>query len=207
MKAIAPTLPSSILALALLAPTLGVLAPGVAAQAHDAGRAAGAEHQHGEGESPYTDFMDRDIKALSPEAIEGLLAGAGMETALPAELNGYPGPRHLLDMADMLGLSEDQRTAVQTIFDRMQAEAQTLGAQIVEAERTLDRAFADRTIDPPTLERLASEIAAARGALRIAHLKAHLEVDPLLTTEQRAHYARARGYGEAGDREPERPKP
>lgn len=170
---------SPLLALALLAPALSAQA-----------------HEHGEHTSPYTDLQGREIKALSAEDVEGLLAGAGMQMALPAELNGYPGPRHVLDMADMLELTEGQRTAVQGIFDRMQAEAQALGARIVDAERSLDGAFAEARIDEALLESLVTDIAAARGALRIAHLKAHLEVFPLLTEAQRAHYRMGRGYGE-----------
>ena len=162
-----------------------LVAPPLSAQAHE----------HGAHTSPYTDLQDREIKALSDEDVAGLLGGAGMELALPAELNGYPGPRHVLDMADMLELTDDQRTAVQGIFDRMQAEARTLGARIVEAERRLDRAFAAGVIDAAALSEIAGTIAAERGALRVAHLKAHLEVTPLLTDEQRAHYATARGYG------------
>ncbi len=164
---------------------LALLAPSLSAQAH----------QHGQHASPYADFDGREIKALSAEDVEGLLAGAGMQMALAAELNGYPGPRHVLDMGEMLSLTDAQRTAVQEVFDRMQTEARALGAEIVEAERALDAAFADAAIDPALLDALVGDVARARGALRIAHLKAHLDVYPLLTEEQRAHYRMARGYG------------
>lgn len=152
------------------------------------------EHLHGQHASPYTEMLDREIKALSAEEVEGLTGGMGMQMALAAELNGYPGPRHVLDMADMLGLDEDQRTAVEGIFERMQAEARALGAEVVEAERRLDAEFADETIDPSTLSLLTGDIARARGELRAVHLAAHLDVRPLLTEEQREHYERARGY-------------
>ncbi len=152
-------------------------------------------HQHGQHASPYTEMLDREIKALSDADVEGLLGGMGMQMALAAELNGYPGPRHLLDMADMLELDEGQRSAVRDIFDRMQAEARSLGAEIVETERRLDAAFADETIDEARLAGLLGEIATARGELRGVHLAAHLAVVPILTDEQRSHYDRARGYG------------
>lgn len=178
------------LTLSLLAAALGPglvpsLSPELAAQVH-----AHADHA-----SPYADLADREIKALSPEDVEGLLGGAGLQMALPAELNGHPGPRHLLDMADMLGLTDEQRAAVQAVFDRMQGEARALGAGIVEGERRLDEAFAEGTIDVESLASMVGEIARTRGALRIVHLRAHLEVFPLLTEEQRTHYERARGYG------------
>jgi Spy/CpxP family protein refolding chaperone len=171
----------------ILAPILALvcLAPALSAQAHE----------HGQHTSPYTEFEDREIKALSAEDIEGLLDGAGMQMALPAELNGYPGPRHVLDMADMLALTDEQKTAMQEIFERMQTEARALGEKIVEAERMVDAAFAQGTIDPASLEAMVGDIARTRGALRIAHLKAHLEVYPLLDEEQRSHYRMARGYG------------
>lgn len=167
----------------------------VAALPSSAAPLSAQAHQHGQHTSPYTDMVDREIKALSDEDVEGLLGGMGMQMALAAELNGYPGPRHVLDMGDMLGLTEDQRTAVQDIFDRMQADARALGAEIVELERALDTAFADGTIDETRLTSLLGEIGRTRGQLRGVHLAAHLAVLPILTDEQRTHYNRARGYG------------
>src|SRR5687768_9587041 len=61
--------------------------------------------------SPYAGEEARDIKALSPEEIEGYQKGAGLGYAKPAELNSYPGPLHALEMAERLGLSEEQRDA------------------------------------------------------------------------------------------------
>ena len=176
---------SSLLPIALL-----LAASGLGAQTHDPQAHAG----HGQHASGYAELMERDIKALSAEAVEGLLAGAGMQQALPAELNGWAGPRHVLEMADMLGLTSEQRTGVQAIFDEMEAEAQRLGAAIVEAERELDRYFLESTPTVQGLAHLTERIGALRGALRFTHLKAHLETNPLLTDAQRAHYRTARGY-------------
>ena len=64
--------------------------------------AADTAHQH----SPYAGQEARDIKALSLEEIADLAAGRGMGLALAAELNGYPGPRHVLDLAPELGLED-----------------------------------------------------------------------------------------------------
>jgi len=154
----------------------------------------GQGHDHGAHASPYTDFADRAIKGLSAEETEGLLEGMGLQMALPAELNGWPGPRHVLDMGEMLGLTEEQRAEVQGIFDEMLGEAQALGARIVEAEHVLDLAFADREIDEERLTALVGDVARLRGELRVVHLRAHLRTDPLLTAEQRRHYGMARGY-------------
>ncbi|MCX7274130.1 MAG: hypothetical protein NTV19_13305 [Burkholderiales bacterium] len=50
----------------------------------------------------------RDIKSLSAQQMADLRAGTGMALALPAELNGYPGPSHALELADQLKLSPEQ---------------------------------------------------------------------------------------------------
>ena len=116
--------------------------------------------------------------------------------ALPAELNGYPGPRHVLDMSRTLGLTMSQEETVRAIFQEMRTKALELGAQVVELERDLDRAFAEGTLDERGLDELVGKIAEARGRLQATHLTAHLQLHPVLTDEQRAHYQRARGYGE-----------
>lgn len=146
--------------------------------------------------SPYADETDREIKALAPEEMAGLLEGAGLGFAKAAELNGYPGPRHVLELASELGLSDAQRARVRSAFDRMHAEAVRLGALVVELERELDRAFADLQASPPEVERLTIEIGEARGRLRATHLVAHLETAEALTPEQIARYGRLRGYSE-----------
>ncbi|MEO8319793.1 MAG: hypothetical protein ABI561_15865 [Bradyrhizobium sp.] len=56
-------------------------------------------------QSPYAGMQDRPVKALSEQQVADLKAGRGMGLALPAELNGYPGPSHLLELADRLNLS------------------------------------------------------------------------------------------------------
>ena len=69
-----------------------------------------------------------------------------MGLALPAELNGYPGPSHVLENADALGLSADQRDRTKGLFDTMKAEAVPVGERLIEQETKLDRLFADREI-------------------------------------------------------------
>lgn len=155
-------------------------------------RAAGAQA------SPYTDRTALAITALTPEQIASYRAGEGMGQALAAELNGYPGPRHVLELADSLGLSADSRAAVQTIFDRMHTEAVRLGEAVVAAEAGLDSAFAGRRITETTLHERLTHITTLLGQLRSAHLAAHLAVTKLLSPEQVHAYQRLRGYGNAG---------
>src|SRR6187200_3316429 len=97
-------------------------------------------------QTPYAGMQARQIKALSEQQISDLDAGRGMGLALAAELNGYPGPSHVLELADKLGLSADQRRKVQGLFDSMKAEALPIGAKLIEQESELDRLFASRSI-------------------------------------------------------------
>jgi hypothetical protein len=72
---------------------------------------------------PYAGLEGRPIKALSEQQIADLRAGRGMGLALAAELNGYPGPMHVLELADALDLSGQQRAKMQELFAAMKAEA------------------------------------------------------------------------------------
>lgn len=155
--------------------------------------------------SPYAGQEARDVKTLAPEDLASLLAGDGMGLARAAELNHYPGPRHVLDLSAPLGLTEDQRRATQAAFERMKAEARRIGAAVVERERRLDALFASGGADEARVRRLAAEIGALTGELRAVHLTAHLETRRVLGAHQVALYDRLRGYdgGRAGQaREP-----
>ena len=50
-------------------------------------------------ETPYAGQQTRTIKALSDDEIAALRNGEGMGMAKAAELNGYPGPIHVLSLA------------------------------------------------------------------------------------------------------------
>ena len=145
--------------------------------------------------SPYAGQEARSIKALSAKDINDLLAGRGWGFAKPAELNGYPGPAHVLDLKAELALDPNQISAIEAIFTAMEADARMAGAAYVEAERALDVAFAAQTVDAQTLDRLAKEAARLRGAVRAVHLRAHLDVKPLLSRHQIGRYNELRGYG------------
>jgi Spy/CpxP family protein refolding chaperone len=158
---------------------------------------AAAQHQ------PYEGLQQRAIKALSDQQLADLQAGSGMSLALAAELNGYPGPRHVLDLAGELQLSADQRTRTEELFAAMRREAIAIGADIIRGESALDRLFATKTASPEVLRDLVTELGRSQGALRLTHLKYHLAMLELLTPEQAARYWVLRGYadGEMPDRE------
>jgi len=148
---------------------------------------------------PYAGLEARTIKALSDQEIADLTAGRGMGTALPAELNGYPGPAHVLELAGELGLSVQRRAAVQQLFDSMKSEAIPLGQRLIAAERELDRDFAERTITPERLKAATAAVAEIRGDLRNTHLKYHLSTAALLDADQIRRYAELRGYGRGSE--------
>lgn len=148
---------------------------------------------------PYAGLEARPIKALSEEQIADLQAGRGMGLALAAELNGYPGPIHVLELAESLELSETQRAQVQELHAAMQAEAVPLGEQLIAQEAGLDRQFADKTITEAGLERATHAIGSTQAALRAAHLKYHLATIKVLQPTQVQRYAELRGYASGGE--------
>ncbi|NIP83105.1 MAG: hypothetical protein GWM90_29300, partial [Gemmatimonadetes bacterium] len=96
----------------------------------------------GQAPSPYAGAGSDSVKTLTMAEVTALLTGEGMGLARPAELNGYPGPRHVLDLADSLGLTAAQRGATEALFADMRDEAVGVGRAVLEAERALDAAFA-----------------------------------------------------------------
>ncbi|MDH3310250.1 MAG: Spy/CpxP family protein refolding chaperone [Gammaproteobacteria bacterium] len=143
---------------------------------------------------PYAGQEQREIKALSSDEIQSYLAGKGAGFAKAAELNDYPGPAHVLELADSLQLSEEQKTRTQSIFDAMQKEAVRQGKVLVEKERELDRLFATGKVTEDSLRVTIREIGALQAEVRRAHLQAHLEQRAVLTKTQIAKYNELRGY-------------
>jgi Spy/CpxP family protein refolding chaperone len=148
--------------------------------------------------SPYAGFGARRIKSLSSRQIAGYMAGEGMGLAMAAELNGYPGPKHVLELHDELGLSPEQLAATQSSFEVMRSAAVELGAKLVKEEEELDRVFAGHRITLEELESRTSKIARLQGELRAVHLKAHLRMVEILSPAQRHAYLAARGYHGGG---------
>jgi len=145
---------------------------------------------------PYAGQQARPIKALSDYDVAALRNGEGMGMAKAAELNGYPGPKHVLDLARQLQLTDGQRRRVQAIFDRMSAAAKPLGGELIAQEQALDQLFAKSEITPDRLAAATAAIAELQGRLRLVHLSAHLETRALLNTDQITHYEKLRGYGD-----------
>ena len=145
-------------------------------------------------ESPYKSLAGREIKALSQDQIDAYLEGLGMGLAQAAELNGYPGPKHVLELAQELGISLNQRSDTEDIFEAMHAQATRLGREIVDQEKQLDQRFVEGRIDEATVVQLSEEIGRLQGRLRGVHLRAHLAMMRVLNLRQRDRYRALRGY-------------
>lgn len=164
-----------------------------------AGNAAAQESHRGHGQSaadvsPYAGFQSRSIKSLSDEQVADLQSGRGMGLALAAELNGFPGPTHVLELADELGLSDFQRAQTEAAVRSMKSETIVIGERILAAERELDRLFAERRVDHAHLAAVTARIGSDQGALRGAHLMHHINMVELLTPTQIERYGVLRGY-------------
>jgi len=145
-------------------------------------------------QQPYAGLEARSIKALSDQQIADLKAGRGMGLALAAELNGHPGPMHVLELADSLDLSDQQRAKMQELLTAMKAEAIPLGEQLIAQEADLDKEFANKTITPASLAATTGAIGITHAALRQTHLKYHLSTVEVLTPAQVQRYGELRGY-------------
>lgn len=146
------------------------------------------------GHSPYAGQQSREIKTLSPAEREGYLQGKGMGFAKAAELNHFPGPAHVLELAGELQLTDEQTARTREIHAHMQREAQRLGRALVEKERHLDELFAAERVTSRSLNTLLREIGLIQTDLRQVHLQAHLEQKMVLTPEQVAKYDVLCGY-------------
>lgn len=153
-----------------------------------------AEPANAEDPQPYAGLQSRPIKALSDAQIDDYRNGRGMSLALAAELNGYPGPRHVLDLAGPLGLTAPQIQQAHAVFDSMRNETIGLGEQIIADEAALDRLFAEATAAPDSVEALTASISQRIGRLRFVHLRHHLALRELLTEAQIDAYETLRGY-------------
>ncbi|WP_409523924.1 hypothetical protein [Nitrincola sp. MINF-07-Sa-05] len=147
--------------------------------------------------TPYAGLETRAIKSLSESDIAELEKGGGWGMALVAELNGIPGPAHLLELKDRIELTEEQIERITLQLKVMKAAAIPVGQQLIRAEAELERAFQSGEINEAGLMTLLEYSEKARTELRFIHLSQHLTTPALLTQKQITRYNRLRGYGES----------
>ncbi len=144
--------------------------------------------------SSYAGLERNEIKSLSPQDVSSLLAGQGMGYAKAAELNGYPGPMHVIELADRLAITPEQLQSTRLLMTEHKARARELGAEVIAAERTLDRLFSQRQADAAAVAAAAKRIGVLQAKLRAEHLNTHLAQAALLNAEQVRRYSELRGY-------------
>src|SRR3954468_6372728 len=135
-------------------------------------------------QTPYAGMQTRSIKALSEQQVADLGAGRGMGLALAAELNGYPGPSHVLELANKIGLSDVQLNSVRGMFESMKNETIPIGERLIEQEAALDSLFAEHAITAEKVSAATAEIGATQAQLRAAHLNYHLMTVAMLEPSQ-----------------------
>lgn len=145
--------------------------------------------------SDYAGQENRELKTISPEKVNGYLEGRGMGLAKVAELNHYPGPKHVLDLSGELGLTDAQRRQIEREFRDMSRQAKRLGSELVERERRLDSLFASGEATRAEADALLGRLGELRGRLRFVHIQAHLTTKEILSSGQVERYDELRGYG------------
>lgn len=148
--------------------------------------------------SAYAGQETRTIKSLSDQEVAGLLSGSGAGLAKAAELNGFPGPAHVLELADSLHLDASQIDATRQLMAAHKTRASQLGAELVASERSLDALFAEKRADPASIDRATRRVGALQARLRAEHLTTHLTQTALLSAEQVHRYNVLRGYTHIG---------
>ena len=144
--------------------------------------------------SDYTGEVDGVIKSLSANDIKDLTLGNGMGLAKAAELNGYPGPKHVLEMQEELLLEKEQLTSIKLIFEEMKSQARSQGKIFISLEKSLNDHFSNATITNDTLESTLKNISEAKNNLRYIHLSAHIKTTEILSKNQIKKYNQLRGY-------------
>lgn len=133
-------------------------------------------------------------QTVVPRDRDGLLKGEGMGLASSAELNGYPGPKHVIQLRNELGLTLDQLRKAEALMEGVQASAKVIGQQVVDEEESLENLFQSGSPDERKVQSSLQEIGRLRADLRFLHLQAHLRMKEVLTPEQIQKYNKVRGH-------------
>jgi Spy/CpxP family protein refolding chaperone len=109
-----------------------------------------------------------------------------------ADINGYPGPRHVLDLREELELEDEQAKQMEAIYEEMAEKARMKGEAIVAAEKRLNGLFLGKTASVDSVRSLTEEIGRLRGELRAIHLLAHMQASAIMSPAQRERYSALR---------------
>jgi len=135
------------------------------------------------------------IPALSEAQAASYLDGEAMWQASVAELNHYPSPRRVLELAEALELAEGQRRATTELHEETRREAIRLGGELVALEQRLNRIFAWNQATADNIAKIVLDIGTLQAQLRLTHLVASIRQKSLLTEEQVKRYDELQGRG------------
>ena len=154
-----------------------------------------AQHPH-DSSAPPANAAEAAHHAFLEQERQALERGEGFGMAMPADMAGYPGPKHVLDLKTELKLTPDQVAAMEKLFAEMKSRAVERGREVLAAEARLEQMFRDgRSADE--LREESFRIASLRAELRWVHLSTHLAARKVLTPGQLAAYMQLR-YGQTG---------
>ncbi len=128
-----------------------------------------------------------------PPDKDSLLKGLGMGLATIADVNNYPGPKHVISLKAELGLTRDQLKKTEALDKVVSSSAISKGEEIVQAEEELFGLFEAGTVSEKVLRTKLEQIAKLRADLRFIHLQAHLRMKQILTPDQIRQYGEIRG--------------
>jgi Spy/CpxP family protein refolding chaperone len=134
----------------------------------------------------------RRVHAAQEEFDRVVAQGLGAGLAFAADQNGYPGPLHVLELKDRLGLTREQETRLEALRNVMFSASRPKSVQLLEAEARLRRLFAEGNADEARVRAAVGDVERTRAELRLVHLLTHLPTRAMLTEEQRRLYHEAR---------------
>ena len=171
-----------------------VSSPAVAQEHGESDGDMGGKHQmHGQAEGGMQGMGGGMLGGVSAQEKEALLKGAGLGAGMIAMMNGYPGPKHVLEMGDELELTAAQRESIGTIYGKVKAESVKYGTELVEKDEELAALFASGSVSTDKVEKLSRDIGELQGRVRAEHLNAHVETFDALTPAQREMLAEMQG--------------
>ena len=125
-----------------------------------------------------------EAQDVIPPDRDGLLKGIGLDLAAVAELNNWPGPKHVLALKTELGLTRDQLKKTEAVEKGVVSSATAKGEEIVQLEEELAVMFQSGSANEKAVRTKLEQIGKARAELRYIHLQAHLRMKQILTPDQ-----------------------
>jgi Spy/CpxP family protein refolding chaperone len=154
---------------------------------------AWAQGHHGHGaHGPGAMAPHRQMHATLEEIDRVVAQGLGAGMAFAADQNGYPGPRHVLELKDLLRLTPEQEARITALETAMFADARPKSARLLDAEARLRRLFADGVADEARVRAAVADVERLRTEVRLVHLLTHLQTRAVLSDAQRGAYHEAR---------------